>query len=575
MSGAGGADMTRTLRLVSLVVLSSALPHAVLGQISTTEPSKDAAPQQWQPTDPLERSTPRDAMTAFIRAVDRGDFIAAERYMQAADAQRSNTEELARDLKALMDRYFTRPLTSISDAPDGALDDGLPIDRERVGPLLIGGRSIDVGLVRVTDPQAGPIWLISSETLAGIPALRDSAAKGWIERTMPPALVSREIFGVTVAHWIVFAASLLVPFALLTLIAGALVVLATRLISDPTRRRDLEAWFTGIRWPAIVALTLAVQLTSIPRLGFPLTFRIAYAHVGLLATVIAFAWLLRRLATLAFAHARSMAQGRHLTSTRSLMLLGERLVKALVVVAAVVSILMILGVESRTALAAFGIVGVALALGAQRTVENLLGGVFMLSDRAIAIGDLCRITDRLGWIEDITLRSVRLRTLDNSLVSVPAGVLAQEGIENFATREKILTQSILRLRHGTSVEQLKRILDSVRKLLDEHPMIERGSSRIRLVNFAPEAIELELFAYVQTADIPEFLAVREDLLLRIADVIEETGSSFAAPTQFIYLNGAAESDAHAHAPPARDAKPSDLRSLPDAHLDGEALAASR
>jgi MscS family membrane protein len=115
-------------------------------------------------------------------------------------------------------------------------------------------------------------------------------------------------------------------------------------------------------------------------------------------------------------------------------------------------------------------------------------------------------------------------------------VLAQAGIENFATREKMLVQNTLRLRHGTSVEQLRRILDGIRGVLDAERKIESETARIRLVNFGAESIELELFAYVLTANAPEFQAVREDLLLKIATIIEAASSSFAPPTQFIYMD---------------------------------------
>jgi MscS family membrane protein len=534
------------------VLLVGALAQSAFAQIPGLQtPTPATSSPHVQVEDPLGRATPRGTIAAFMRAVDRDDFVSAARYMQVNESQRRNTEPLARDLKALMDRYFSQALTSISDSPTGALDDALPIDREHVGPLTIGEKKTDVTLVRVTDPQAGPIWLISSETLAQVPALRDSAGQSWIERVMPAPLVRGELFGLSLAHWVVLAASLVIPFVLLTLIAAAFIVLARRIVSDPARRRDLDAWYAGIRWPAIIALTLAIQLMSMPVLGIPLTFRMGYARVGLLLFVIALTWLIRRLLTLGFARARSLVWGKDRASTQSLMLLGERLVKALVVVVAIVAILLLVGVDSKTALAAFGIVGVALALGAQRTVENLLGGVFMLSDRAIAVGDLCSISNRLGWIEDITLRSVRVRTLENSLVSVPAGVLAQTGIENFATRHKILAQSILRLRHGTSVEQLKRILDGIRTLLEDSPRIETGTSRIRLVNFGAEAIELDLFAYVLTADVPEFLAVREELLLQIAAIVEAAGSGFAQPTQFIYMDETSGVDASIRASGAR------------------------
>jgi MscS family membrane protein len=474
--------------------------------------------------------------------------VAAGRYMQVNESQRRNTETLARDLKALMDRFFSQAIPTISDSPDGALDDGLPIDRERVGPLSVGRRKIDISLVRVTDPQAGRVWLISSETLGQVPALKGAVEQTLIERVMPQSLVDRELFGISLAHWIVLATSLVVPFVLMTLIASVFIFLVRLTFTDPARRRDLDAWYAGLRWPTIAVLTLATQLTSIRYLGFPLAFRIAYARVGLVLFVIALTWLIRRFVTLAFARARRMAWGKDVTSTQSLMLLGERLLKVLVLLMAVFAILTLVGVNTKTALAGLGIGGVALALGAQKTVENLLGGVFLLTDRVLAVGDLCNVSNRLGWVEDITLRSVRLRTLDQTLVSIPAGVLAQAGIENFATRQKILVQTTLRLRYGTTVEQLRRILDGIGTQLAENPKIETSTSRVRLVNFGDRAVELELFAYVLTADATEFQALREDLLLEIAAIIESSGSGFAQPTQFVYM----EREAGADAAPGRD-----------------------
>lgn len=558
----------------SILLLLGVIQPAAAQVFELDRTDEPPSASQQQPRDPLGRDTPRDAITSFIRAVERDDFVSAARYLEVTEAQRRHTEELSRDLKALMDRYFSQALTTVSDSPSGVVNDGLPAERERAGPLTIGERKIDIELLRVNDPRAGPIWLISSDTLALVPSLHDAIAESWIERSMPESLVSRKLFGLSLAHWLVFVLSLIVPLLLLALISGICIVAARGIIRDPEHERALNTWYAGIRWPAVASLALFIHLTSIPALGLPLTFRLAYARVGLLLFVIALAWFVRRLLALAFARARAITRGRDGASTRSLLLLGERLLKAFVVVAALVAILLILGVESKTALAAFGIVGVALALGAQRTVENLLGGVFMLSDGAIAVGDLCSISNRLGWIEDITLRSVRLRTLDNSLVSVPAGVLAQEGIENFATREKILAQSILRLQHGTRVDQLRQVLSAIRKLLDDNPRIERHTSRIRLVNFAAESIELELFAYVLTDDVPEFLAIREELLLEIAAAIEAEGSGFAQPTQFIYL---VEAPLTRTIGPQNDVR-RDLRSphsIPDSPIDSEVRAVGR
>jgi MscS family membrane protein len=530
------------------LLLLAALAFGAFAQLPGGDGPKTASRES---TDPLGRNTPRGTVVGFIRAAGRDDAASAAKYLQVPEKQRARPEVLVADLKALMDRYFGQPVTSISDSPEGALNDALPADRERVGALAIGAQKLDVVLVRVPDPQAGLVWLISSETLAKVPQLRMAIASTWIERTMPASLLDNEVFGLSLAHWVALAGSLVVPLVVLWLVSAATMWLARRVVPGP-RRHLVEAWYAAIRWPVVVVLALGIHLMSLPLLGFALTFRVAYLRVGLIPTVIAFAWLLRRVLKLGFAQARSIVWGKDRTSTQSLMLLGERLLQALVVVLALLAILGVAGVDTKTALTGLGIGGVALALGAQKTVENVLGGVFLLSDRALAVGDLCRVADRMGWVEDITLRSVRLRTLDRTLVSVPAGVLAQAGIENYTTREKILAKTMLRLRYGTSVDQLRTILEGIRRLLEADLRIEAGSSRIRLVDFGERAVELELFAYVLTADLPQFLAVKEELLLAIAGIVEAAGSGFAQPTEFIYMDDKPGAPAPARAADARD-----------------------
>jgi MscS family membrane protein len=531
-----------------MALILSALAHPTVAQISGSQALKSESVPKSEPSaqpviDPLGRTTPRGTLLGFMRAVDKND-ASAVRYLEVTADESPHALASARDLRNLINRYLKVPLSAVSDSPDGTLNEGLPTNRERVGPLIMGDRTADITLVHVTDPQAGPIWLISSETLAQVPSWTGSMAyssitQSWIERWMPEALLSREFFGMSVAHWTVLLATFLIPFLLLVLIS-AIAIRLMRAVLQPSRVHSINLWYAGLRWPLITFLTLSIQivwmLLSMRSLGFTLTSRLTYARFALVLDVIALTWLLRRFLTIRLERARRLVMEKDRTGTESLVLLGERLLRTLVVLVAVFAILAIVGVNTKTALAGLGIGGIALALGAQRTVENLLGGILLLSDKALAIGDFCSIANRVGVVEDITLRSVRLRTLERTLVSIPAGALAQSGIENFATREKILAQSTLRLRYGTSVEQVTCILRDIRKTLDECSSVEHGTSRVRLVNFGVEAIELEIFAYVLTADFNRFLEVREDLLLGIASIVEAAGSGFA-PTRFISMQG--------------------------------------
>src|SRR4029453_16094429 len=118
----------------------------------------------------------------------------------------------------LIDRYYTGSITAMSDEPQGRTTDGLPVDRERV-PLTIGGKIFEIGLVHVTDSQNGPIWLISSSTLAQVPALKRSEEGTWLDSVMPRRLVEATAFGVSIALWLAWAATLIVPFAVFWLLS--------------------------------------------------------------------------------------------------------------------------------------------------------------------------------------------------------------------------------------------------------------------------------------------------------------------------------------------------------------------
>jgi MscS family membrane protein len=218
------------------------------------------------------------------------------------------------------------------------------------------------------------------------------------------------------------------------------------------------------------------------------------------------------------------------------MVLAERLLTAVVVVTAVLSVLAIVGFNLTTVLAGLGIGGIAIAFAAQKTLENLFGGISVLADEVIRVGDYCRFADRTGTVEDISLRSTRVRTDARTELSIPNGALATMNIENFTRRDKILFNPVLAIRYETSGDQLRYLLAEIRRMLYEHPKIESDSASIRFANFDSSSLRLEIAGYVLTRDANEFAAIREDLLLRIMDIVEKSGSGFAFPSQTLYLS---------------------------------------
>jgi len=201
----------------------------------------------------------------------------------------------------------------------------------------------------------------------------------------------------------------------------------------------------------------------------------------------------------------------------SLVPLGRRSVKVVVVSLAALAALQNVGFNVTGVIAGLGVGGLAVALAAQKTLENLFGGMSIIADAPVRIGDYCRFGDSTGTVEDIGLRSVRLRTPERTVITVPNGVFAGLQIENYAARDRMLFSTKLALKPDVPLERLRALAGDLHALLVRHPDVDPQPARVRLVNVTASALELELFAYVRTGDVDRFYAVREELLLALVE----------------------------------------------------------
>jgi MscS family membrane protein len=216
---------------------------------------------------------------------------------------------------------------------------------------------------------------------------------------------------------------------------------------------------------------------------------------------------------------------------RSIVSLVRRVFEVLIFLFISIGVLHNLGLDVTTALAGVGIGGLALGLGAQKTFENLFGGVSILFDKALQVGDTCKIGSQIGTVEDIGLRSTKIRTPERTLLSIPNGTVATATLENFRFRDKILCQQILRIRYDMSPGHVRYVLSEITELLRRHPKVETEGSRVRMVRFAENAVEIELFVYILERDYSRFLEIQEALLLQVMDILETTGAVVAVPSQ--------------------------------------------
>lgn len=222
-------------------------------------------------------------------------------------------------------------------------------------------------------------------------------------------------------------------------------------------------------------------------------------------------------------------------ASRSLIPLGTRVGTVAIIAFGLVALLSELGYSVTSLIAGLGIGGLALALAAQKTVENLFGAFSLAADQPFREGDFVRIDDFVGTVEAIGLRSTRVRTLDRTLVSIPNGKLAEMRLETFAARDRIRLALVVGLVYRTTVDQMRLILSRLEATLRAHPKIWPDAVVVRFKEFGDSSLNIDIMAWFQTADWGEFQMIRQELLLEFMEIIERAGSSFAFPTRTLHL----------------------------------------
>jgi MscS family membrane protein len=284
-------------------------------------------------------------------------------------------------------------------------------------------------------------------------------------------------------------------------------------------------------WSVLLARG-AVGLFALPKGADDLV-----STAGRLGFVLAAFWGVWRLVGVVKHVAVTSSWGGTSPAARALGVLGARVAKALVMVLGIVTGLSLLGYPVATLIAGLGIGGIAFALAAQKTVENLFGAFSLGVDQPFREGDFIKLEGALGTVEAIGLRSTRIRSLDRTVISIPNGKVAEMQVESLAVRDRLRLACMLGLEYGTSVERLRSVLSGLSRVLRDHPKIWPDTVIVRFVALAESSLDIEVMAWFTTTDWNEFLEIREAVLLGFMEVVEREGCSFAFPTRTVHLAG--------------------------------------
>lgn len=352
--------------------------------------------------------------------------------------------------------------------------------------------------------------------------------------TLPTVLHRPGPFGLLVWQWVLLPALVAVSWLLgvmlsrvARLVVGALVRRTTSELDDLLLQR-LGAPLTLICAVGVIWLmTPSLELSETAAFG---------AHRALRVAVLgAFFWALWRAVDVVREFFARTRWARTAAASRSLIPLGTRVTKVAVAALGTVALLSLLGYPVASLIAGLGIGGLAVALAAQKTVENLFGAFSLGVDRPFCEGDFVKVEDFVGTVEAIGLRSTRFRTLDRTIVSLPNGRLADMRLESFSARDRLRLATVIGLVYGTTAAQLRDVLAGLERVLRRHPQVWPDAVVVRFAELAASSLNIQVMAWFQTADWSEFQCIRQDVLLKFMDVVEESGTSFAFPTTTVHL----------------------------------------
>ncbi len=530
--------MIRKYLILSMIVgllmfLGSASAHAQLIP-DASEVKETVIPEI--PDDSLGRRTPRGTVSGFIQAISDQNISRAAEYLNLSKSQKKERERerLVKIFQQLLDQGGNiMPYSWISNATSGRTDDDLPAGSDLVGTIDVGGESISLFVENKQSQDQPPLWQFSRATINSLSA-QTLGEQRLLDRTLPSVLIENMVAGVPLGHWLALIILIVVAYyGSWLIIAGFNYLL--RLLWKKAGTEPTAGVITALELPFRLYLAVWVFVILSQEIGASIIVRQRFSGVTIIIGFVALLLLLYRLTNVisSFSVKRMTKRGR--LSALSIVLFLKRAAKVAIVIFGIIGILSILGFDVTTGLAALGIGGIALALGAQKTMENFVGSVTVLADQPIRVGDFCTVGQTTGTVESIGMRSTRIRTANRTIVTIPNGEFSSTRIENFAPRDQFLFNPILDLRYETSPDQIRFLLVELRAILYAHPKVNPEPARIRFVGFGDWSLKLEVYSYITTANYDEFLEVREDILLRMMDVIKMSGTDFAFPSQTLYL----------------------------------------
>lgn len=526
---------------VAIALFLIFLSQNAWGQLTRAAPAA-SQPAKVFPTaqDPLGRTTPRGTVLGFLSASYRQDYDTAVQFLDTR-ATGDNAKILAKELFFVLDRRLPAKLNNVSNDPLGSLNDLVDSRRELIGSVATdGGSRVDIYLERVDRKDAPPIWLFSKQTLVDIPDVYDEIHSSAAEYVLP-AFLLRRYFGITLFGWTYFLVFLPVLYLALSLL-NRLVGAGIQYAIQHWAHKKIEGKVTILPHPIRILVLSCTTFVTLHRISFSLFARQVGSTVAVLLLIAASVWGMFLVNGRCELYFKRRLESRGRLSATAVLHPARRVMDLVAIFAGLIWLLHSLGINPTATLAGLGVGGIAIALAAQKTLENVIGGASLIMDDAVRVGDTFKIGDVIGTVEVVGLRSTRVRTLDRTLVTIPNGQMATMTLENLTARDQFWFRHLIGVEYGTSPAAMNFILAGIQGLLELDSRVAPSTARVRFLRFAQSSLDIEVLAYVNAREWSHFLEIQEDLLMKIRQLIASAGVEFAFPSQTMYVRNNVEID---------------------------------
>lgn len=513
------------------------LTIAANAQLLPGTSDKPAEPAVETPKDSLGRRTPRGTVEGFISAIGEADYIKASQYLELNKrAWRKEPERIR--IVTIFQRLLDQsgdilPYGFISNKETGRTDEeSLAEGTDLIGSITASGESINLIVKNTAASDEPALWLFSAETVEDVLSINVDKDL-LVDKVLPEVLKKRRIGGVPVGHWLALVVLIMLAYMLSWGII-TLISLFIRLVWKKAREEKAALTIKAFELPFRLYLTIWIFVFLSQEVGISIIVRQKFSVITVTIGIVSILMLLWRVADLVSIYTKDRMTARKRVSAISIIMFLRRTAKIAIVIFGIIAVLGALGVDVTAGIAALGIGGIALALGAQKTMENFVGSVTLIADQPIRVGDWCKIGDISGSVESIGMRSTRLRTSARTIVTIPNGEFSSSKIENYAHRDRFFFNPVFYFRLETTPDQMRYLLVELRAVLYAHPKVIDSPPIVRFTGISSSSLKVEVYSYVEAPNWDTAQEIHEDLLLRMMDIVTRSGTFFAIPTQMAY-----------------------------------------